>query len=77
MVSSVKVVSNGSRYVTSSLDNYLKIFKSDTFQLTYQEKFDAGILAFDMSQNNQCLAVGIEGGKILLKSRRKNDEAET
>jgi hypothetical protein len=49
MVSSVKIVSNGSRYVTSSLDNYLKIFKSDTFELTYQEKFDAGILAFDIT----------------------------
>lgn len=35
IVSGVKVVSQGSRFVTSSYDNYLKIYQSDTFELTY------------------------------------------
>lgn len=34
-VSGVKVISHGSRFMTGSIDNYLKIYQADTFELTY------------------------------------------
>lgn len=36
IVSCVRVVSEGSRFMTASYDTYFKIYKSDTFELTYQ-----------------------------------------
>jgi WD40 repeat protein len=30
-VSGVKVISHGSRFMTGSIDNYLKIYQADTF----------------------------------------------
>ena len=36
LVSCVRVASKGSRIISSSYDNYLKVYKSDTFEVTYQ-----------------------------------------
>ena len=35
-VTNVRLISQGSRYVTTSLDHYLKVFKSDSYEMTYQ-----------------------------------------
>lgn len=36
LLTCVRVVSNGSRVMTSSYDCHLKVYKSDTFEVTYQ-----------------------------------------
>jgi U3 small nucleolar RNA-associated protein 15 len=36
VVTNVKLISQGSRYITTSLDHYLKVFKSDSYEMTYQ-----------------------------------------
>jgi len=51
MVSSVKYASNGSRFITSSFDHYLKVYKSDTFELTYQDKLISPIHTFDLTND--------------------------
>lgn len=43
IVSAVKVVNHGSRFVTASYDQYFKVYKSDTFELTYQDKLPFSI----------------------------------
>lgn len=35
-VSGVRVFSQGARFITISLDHYLKVYRSDTLELTYQ-----------------------------------------
>lgn len=74
VVTNVKLISEGSRYITTSLDHYLKVFKSDTFELTYQEKLEGGILTFDCTSNSQTLALGVEGGKVIFKGRKPKTE---
>jgi hypothetical protein len=70
-VSSVHVISNGSRFMTSSFDQYLKVYKSDTFELTYQDKMASPIHCFDMSASGQHMFIGLEGGKLMTKTRTK------
>jgi WD40 repeat protein len=36
VVTNVKLISQGSRYITTSLDYYFKVFKSDSYEMTYQ-----------------------------------------
>jgi hypothetical protein len=68
-VSGVHVVNQGSRFITTSYDQYMKVYKSDTFSLTYQDKLPASISCFDVSENNQHIFMGLEGGKLQTKSR--------
>lgn len=77
-LSCVRVVSNGSRIMSSSYDSYLKVYKSDSFEVTFQEKMEAPILCFDVSRNNQFLGIGLENKKIVMKSRAntKDDEVD-
>lgn len=58
-VSSVQVISNGSRFITSSFDQYFKVYKSDTFQLTYQDKMASSIHCFDVSANGQQIFIAL------------------
>ena len=69
IVSSVKVVNQGARFITSSYDQYLKVYKSDTFELTYQDKLPLPINCFEVTENNQHLFLGLEGGHLYSKSR--------
>ena len=59
LVSCVRVASKGSRIISSSYDNYLKVYKSDTFECTYQEKLEAPIISFDITHNSQCIGIGL------------------
>lgn len=78
IVSGVRVVSQGIRFMTSSYDNYLKIYQADTFELTYMEKMPASIQCFDVTANNLNIFLGLEGGLLYEKSRSsKTSEAET
>ena len=43
VVSAVRVVNKGARFVTGSYDQYLKVYKADTFELTYQDKLPFAI----------------------------------
>ena len=52
-VSSVKVANGGARFITSSFDQYVKVFRADTFELTYQEKMAAPVHCFDLTNNAQ------------------------
>jgi hypothetical protein len=76
-VSSVKVASAGTRFITASFDQYLKVYRSDTFQLTYQEKQAAPIHCFDLTSNAQQMLLGLEGGQLIAKTRGRQAEAET
>lgn len=64
IVSGVKVVSQGSRFMTSSYDNYLKVYQADTFELTYMEKMIAPIQCFDVTANNLNIFLGLEGSLL-------------
>jgi len=77
MVSSVKYVSSGSRFITTSLDHYLKVYRSDTFEMTYQDKLVSPILTFDITNDDQHLFLGLEGGKLMAKSRKGNKDKDT
>ena len=55
--------------MTTSYDNYLKVYQSDTFELTYMEKMPASIQCFDISENNLHIMIGLEGGYLYHKSR--------
>jgi hypothetical protein len=70
-VSSVKVASGGARFITASFDQYLKVYRADTFELTYQEKQSAPIHCFDLTSNAQHILLGLEGGQLLAKNRGK------
>ena len=59
IVSGVKVVSHGSRFMTSSYDNYLKVYQADTFELTFMEKMPAPIQCFDVTANNLHIFLGL------------------
>ena len=69
IVSGIKVVNQGSRFMTASYDNYLKVYQADTFELTYMEKMAAPIQCFDVSENNLHIMMGLEGGILNHKSR--------
>ena len=58
-VSGVHVVNQGSRFITTSFDHYLKVYKSDTFELSYQDKLPAAVNCFDVTQNNQHIILGL------------------
>jgi WD40 repeat protein len=70
-VSGVHVINNGSRFMTTSFDQYLKVYKSDTFELTYQDKMASSIQCFDVTASGQHIFVGLEGGKLISKTRTK------
>jgi WD40 repeat protein len=70
IVSGVKVLSQGSRFATVSYDQYLKIYQSDTFELTYMEKLPSPVLCFDTTANNLHFFLGLEGNKLYSKSRK-------
>lgn len=77
-VSSVRVASGGARFITASFDQYLKVYRADTFELTYQEKLISPIHCFDLTSNAQQILIGLEGGQLLSKSRGQHQvEAET
>lgn len=77
-VTSIHLINNGSRFLTTSFDKYLKVYKSDTFELTYQDKMAAPIHCFDVSANGQNIFFGLEGGKLVSKTRTKKAvQAET
>jgi hypothetical protein len=70
-VSTVKVASGGARFITGSFDHYLKVYRADTFELTYQEKQTAPIHCFDLTSNAQQILLGLEGGQLIAKNRGK------
>lgn len=77
-VSSIRIASGGSRFITSSFDQYLKVYRSDNFELTYQEKQSSPIHCFDLTNNTQQIMIGLEGGQLIAKNRGKQPvEAET
>ena len=47
----VKFLFNGDRFLTSSLDQSLKIYKTDSFEVTHQYKFNAPITTFDVTKD--------------------------
>jgi len=69
IVSGVKVVSHGSRLMTSSYDQYLKVYQADTFELTFMEKMTAPIQCLDITDDNLHIFMGLEGGILTSKSR--------
>jgi hypothetical protein len=70
-VTSVRVASGGARFITGSFDHYLKVYRADTFELTYQEKQTAPVHCFDLTSNAQHMLIGLEGGQLLAKNRGK------
>ncbi|KAL4490288.1 hypothetical protein ABPG72_004327 [Tetrahymena utriculariae] len=66
-----KYISNGDRLITSSIDQSMKIYRTDTYQITHQFKFPSPILSFDMTQNTKCFAVGMADGVLEIRSNQK------
>jgi WD40 repeat protein len=78
IVAGVKVVSHGSRFMTASYDQYLKVYQADTFELTFMEKMPAPIQCLDITADNLNIFLGLEGGVLSSKSRNtKNVDLET
>lgn len=58
-VNCVKVISQGSRFLSVSSDQSLKVYRSDNFHITYQEKYPSGILSCDITSDNQIIGLGL------------------
>jgi U3 small nucleolar RNA-associated protein 15 len=60
-VTSVKVIQDGKRIVTGSLDQQMKIYDVENeFQVAHQIKFPAGIMSFDFTNDLSHLIVGMK-----------------
>lgn len=66
-VTSVKILESGERFLTGSVDQHLKIYAADTFELTYNEKCQDAIMCVDSTYNQQLFAVGMNNGQILIR----------
>lgn len=62
-------MSEKNRVITSSFDGYMKVYKSDSLEVTYQEKMETGIVGFDVGAGGLALMLGLENKKIILKTR--------
>ena len=65
----MRFVSSGERLFTSSLDQLLKIYSTEDFQLTHQYKYPSPINSFDITPENTHLAVGMAEGTVVIKKR--------
>ncbi|EAR85061.1 U3 small nucleolar RNA-associated protein, putative (macronuclear) [Tetrahymena thermophila SB210] len=70
-ITCAKFISNGDRLITSSIDQSMKIYRTDTYQITHQFKFPSPVLSFDMTQNTKCFAVGMADGVLEIRSNQK------
>lgn len=52
-------MSEKNRVITSSFDGYMKVYKSDSLEVTYQEKMEAGIVGFDVGAGGLALMLGL------------------
>lgn len=48
-LTNVKILSEGDRILTAGLDQQLKIYNSSTLEVTYQQKYEDSIIAFDIT----------------------------
>jgi len=66
-VTTVKVTSNDQRIITGSLDQQIKVLDPENFTVHYQQKYQAGIMSFDITKNQTYFALGM---KYVYKNKR-------
>jgi U3 small nucleolar RNA-associated protein 15 len=66
-VTSIKVLESGERFLTGSLDQHLKIYSTDLFELTYNEKYSDSIMSIEVTPSQRILAVGLNNGQLHIK----------
>ncbi|EGR27969.1 U3 small nucleolar protein, putative [Ichthyophthirius multifiliis] len=70
-VTSARYIGNGDRLMVGSVDQSMKIYRTDTYSLTHQFKLPNPILSFDMSLNTKCFLVGMSDGSLEIRSNLK------
>lgn len=66
-VTCARVLESGERFLTGSLDQHLKIYSSDTFELTFNDKYADAIMSIEVTPSQRILAVGLNNGQLLIK----------
>jgi len=76
-ITSVKVNQAGTRLLTGSLDQHLKIFDLENEgQVCHQFKFEAGIMSFDLTNDFSHMIIGMNDGSLQIRQRKKTPEEE-
>lgn len=73
-VTCIKVLESGERFLTGSLDQHLKVYSTDLFELTYNEKYSDAIMSIEVTQNQRILAVGLNSGQLHIKGSGTKDD---
>lgn len=54
----------------------IKVFSTESYQLTHQFKYPSPINSFDLTSENTHLAVGMAEGSVVVKKKNTNIEIE-
>ncbi|RKP06605.1 putative U3 small nucleolar RNA-associated protein [Thamnocephalis sphaerospora] len=76
-VTSLAFAMDATRLVTGSLDQHVKIYDPQTWQVVHTVRQPAPVLSIGMSPNDSVLAVGMSSGMLALRTRRAGAEDAT
>ncbi|XP_075229354.1 U3 small nucleolar RNA-associated protein 15 homolog [Lycorma delicatula] len=74
-VTCLRVTSDGSRFLSGSLDRHVKVYSVSTYQMVHSFDYPNAVLSIDISPNDETLVAGMVDG--LISVRRQETEIVT